>query len=123
MNAKRAGLIIYCIGIGSTEGDLVFVTEEDGRKDYLRDREGNAVKSKLDEELLQKIALATGGTYIRATSAQFGLELLYQERLSRMEKKEFQATMHKRYHERFQLPLALAFLALVAECFISDTRR
>ena len=121
--AKREGMIIYCIGIGSTEGDLVFVPEEDGRKDYLRDREGNAVKSKLDEELLQKIALATGGTYIRATSAQFGLELLYQERLSRMEKKEFQATMHKRYHERFQLPLALAFLALVAECFISDTRR
>lgn len=120
--AKKEGIIICCIGIGTKEGELVFVEQEDGREEFLRDNEGNAVKSRLNEEVLQKIALATGGTYIRSTNTDFGLDLLYQGRLSKMEKREFEGKMNKLYDERFQIPLVIGFILILLEIIISDRR-
>ena len=120
--AKKSGIIISCIGIGSKEGELIFVGQEDGRKEFLKDSAGNAVKSHLNEEILQKIALATGGTYIRSTNTDFGLDLLYKEKLSKMEKREFEGKMSRLYEERFQIPLSIGFLLILIEMLTSDRR-
>lgn len=120
--AKKEGIIICCIGIGTKEGELVFLEQEDGRKEFLKDNEGNAVKSRLNEEVLQKIALAAGGTYIRSTNTDFGLDLLYHGRLSKMEKREFEGKMNKLYDERFQIPLVIGFILILLEIIISDRR-
>jgi len=121
--AKKAGMIICCIGIGTKEGELVFVNQEDGRKEFLKDNEGNAVKSRLNEEVLQKIALATNGIYIRSTNTDFGLDLLYKEKLSRMEKREFEGKMNKLYDERFQIPLVIGLCLILLEIVVSDRRK
>jgi len=121
--AKKAGIIIYCIGIGTQEGELVFLQQEGGGKDFLKDNEGNAVKSRLNEELLQKISLATGGTYIRSTNTDFGLELLYTGRLSKMEKSDFGTKMNKLYDERFQIPLMIGLILILLEIVISDCKK
>jgi Ca-activated chloride channel family protein len=120
--AKKAGIIICCIGIGTQEGELVFLGRDDGSKEFLKDNQGNAVKSRLNEEILQKIVLATGGTYIRSTNTDFGLGLLYQGRLSKMEKREFAAKMSKLYQERFQIPLAIGLILILLEILISDRK-
>lgn len=120
--AKKEGIIIFCIGIGTPEGDLVFIDAGKGKKEYLKDASGNAVKSRLNEEILQKICLATGGAYVRATATEFGLELLYNEKLSKFEKTELESKMSKLYVERFQIPLALCLLLLMLELIISDRR-
>ncbi|MBP7215954.1 MAG: VWA domain-containing protein, partial [Candidatus Omnitrophica bacterium] len=119
--AKNAGIVIFTIGVGSTDGDLIFV-EESGGKKFLKDESGNAVKSRLNEEALEKIALITGGSYIRSTPTAFGLDMLYEEKLSKFEKQEFEGKMKKHFTERFQIPLALACLLLVMEVFLRDTR-
>jgi len=121
--AKKAGIIICCIGIGTKEGELIFVEQGAGRKEFLKDNEGNAVKSRLNEEVLQKIALTTGGTYIRSTSTDFGLDLLYKEKLSKMEKREFGSEMNKLYAERFQIPLAVGLCLILLEAVISDKKK
>ena len=121
--AKAEGIKIFCIGIGTQEGELIQVVDENGRRSFLKDKEGNVVKTRLNENVLKDIALITGGTYVRASGAEFGLDLIYEERLSKMEKKEIEAQMSKLYHERFQLPLAIAFLLLVIEPFIGDRKR
>lgn len=121
--AKKAGIIICCIGLGTKEGELIFMEQEDGRKEFLKDNEGNAVKSRLNEEVLQKIALATGGTYIRSTNTDFGLDLLYKEKLSKMEKREFEGKMNKFYDERFQIPLAIGLFLILLEAIMSDRRK
>jgi Ca-activated chloride channel family protein len=120
--AKKEGIKIFCIGIGTKEGELIPVTDETGQKSFLKDNQGNVVKSHLDETSLQKIALKTGGVYVRATNAEFGLELIYRERIARMEKRELEAKMNKYYEERFQVFLWLALLLLVAENFINDKK-
>ncbi len=120
--AKKEGIVIFCIGIGTKEGDLVSVVREDGTKEFLKGRDGNVIKSRLDETTLQKIALATGGSYIHSQSAEFGLDLLYKERLSKMEKRDLESKMSKHYEERFQIPLLLGFLLLLMEPFLSDKK-
>lgn len=121
--AKRENIEIFCIGIGTAEGELLQVTGEAGKRTFMKDKEGNVVKSRLNEEALQKITLITGGTYVRASGAEFGLDLIYEERLSKMERRELKAQMSKLYYERFQLPLAFALILLIIEPFISDKKK
>lgn len=119
---KKEGIKIFCIGIGTKEGDLVPVTDETGQKSFLKDSQGNVVKSHLDEISLQKVALKTGGVYVRATNAEFGLDLIYRERIAKMEKRELEAKMNKHYEERFQIFLWLALFLLIVEHFIGDRK-
>jgi Ca-activated chloride channel family protein len=121
--AGKAGVIIHCIGIGTKEGDLIFLEQEPGRKEFLKDEQGNVIKSSLNEELLQKIALASGGTYIRSANTDFGLDLLYREKLSKMEKRELESKLNKLYEERFQIQLAVGFILILLEVLISERKR
>lgn len=123
VQAKNQGVKIFCIGIGTSEGDLIQIVDENGKRTFLKDKQGNVVKSRLNEAILQKIALATGGSYVRSSGAEFGLDLIYEEKLSTMERRELKAQMAKRYHERFQIPLAIAALLLILEPLISDKKR
>lgn len=120
--AAKEGVRIYCVGIGNPEGELITITDETGNKTFLKDKGGRLVKSRLNEALLQKVALATGGSYVRARAAEFGLDVLYNERISKMEKREIESKNRKRYYERFQIPLALALILLALEPFISERK-
>jgi len=57
-------------------------------KGFLKDQEGNVVRSRLIEPMLQKIAMETNGMYVRASGAHLGLDLMYQEELSKLQKQE-----------------------------------
>jgi Ca-activated chloride channel family protein len=120
--AKEQGIKIFTIGIGIREGELIPVTDESGNRMFLKDRSGNVVKTSLDEKTLQDIALATGGSYVKATATEFGLELIYEEKLSKMEKREVENKMIRKYYERYQIPLAIALLLLCIEPFIRERK-
>lgn len=121
--AKEKGVRIYCVGIGTPEGELVRVPDETGQHDFLKDENGNFIKSRLNEKLLEQIALTTGGIYVRSSGAEFGLDLIYDRELSKFEKRDIEARMEKRYFERFQIPLGLAFLALVMATLMNNRRK
>ncbi len=114
---------IFCVGIGTREGDLIEIANEDGSRSFLKDRDGNYVKSRLNESLLAQIAQTTGGTYVRAAGADFGLERIYDKELAKMEKRDIDNKMEKKYHERFQYPLSLALILLVAEVLVMERKR
>ncbi len=116
--ARREGIVIHCIGVGTPEGELIKLQGAQGSEEFLKDASGNVIKSRLDEALLKQVAFSTGGSYIRASSADFGLASLYREKISSMEKREFEERLIERYHERFQIPLFVAFLFLLAELFV-----
>ena len=121
--AKQEGIKIYSIGIGTQEGDLIRGENDQGKSEFLKDENGNFVKSKLNEAVLREIAEATDGIYAHASSSESGLELIYEKALSKMEKREIEGKMEKRYIERFQIPLALALLLLISEGFIGTRKR
>ncbi len=112
--AKDKGIRVYTVGIGTQEGDLVRGPNEQGEIDFLKDRQGNFIKSRLNERLLQEVAYITGGSYVRSSGAQFGLDYLYEQQLSKLAKHDFGESQDKKYHERFQWPLGVALCALMA---------
>ena len=120
--AAEAGIRIFCVGIGTKAGELITITGENGSQTFLKDRLGQVVKSKLHEVALQKIALATGGSYVKAAGANFGLDVIYEEKIAKMEKKELDSQLQKRYEDRFQIPLIAALLLIVTETCIGDRR-
>jgi Ca-activated chloride channel family protein len=122
-NAKREGLRIFCIGIGTREGELIPITSQGGQKEFLKDKQGHVVKSMLNEELLSMIALKTDGIYVRANGEDSVLKRIYEEILSKMERGEFEGKLRKYYEERFQIPLALALLLLLFEPFIRERKK
>ena len=118
-NAAKEGLKIFTIGIGTTAGDLIHVTDADGNSDYVRDSQGNVVKTHLNEALLQQIATLTGGFYLPLRGANT-MDMLYERGLEPMPKSQGVSKMIRRYHERFQWPLAIAILLLLVEMLVPE---
>jgi Ca-activated chloride channel family protein len=120
--AAKAGVRIYAIGVGTTEGELIPVREEGKPMEFVKDNEGEVVKSRLDEGTLKELALKTGGIYVRSAAGDFGIDTIYDRGIAQLQRKEFGARIQKRYFERFQWPLGLAFMLLVVESFVSERR-
>ena len=121
--AAKQGIRIFCVGVGTKEGELIPVVDKDGNRSFLKDREGKVVKSRLDETTLQKIALTTNGGYVRASGAEYGLDVIYNEKIATMEKKELESKLQKRYEERYQIPAAIALGLLCLEALLGERRR
>ncbi len=121
--AKERGLTIYTVGVGTPSGELIPLMQ--GGKDgaYVKDEKGQPVKSRLDETMLEKIAETTGGRYEPLGQQAEGLEAIYREKLSLVPKHELAERMQKVPIERFQWPLMLALILLLAEFVISDRKR
>ena len=120
--AAKAGLKIFTIGIGTAAGDLIRVADANGNSDYVRDGQGNVVKSHLNEPLLKQIAAATGGFYLPLRGADT-VDSLYGRGLMPLPKSESQEKLIRRYHELFQWPLAAAVVLLLAEMFLPERRK
>ncbi|MBQ3070940.1 MAG: VWA domain-containing protein [Tidjanibacter sp.] len=110
--AAAQGVKIYTIGIGTPEGAPISIGD-----DFIRDEKGEIVVSKLDEEVLQKIAVTTGGAYVRATTANVGLGDII-SLINRTEKSKFKSEVFEEYNELYPIPLAIAIALLLLECVV-----
>lgn len=120
--AASAGLRIFTVGVGTPNGELLRVTDDNGAVNYIKDERGTAVKSRLNETLLQQIATASRGFYLPLRAAN-AIETLYDKGLAPLPKGEISARLVRRYHERFQWPLALAIVLLSVEMLLPERRR
>ncbi len=121
--AAKAGLVIFTVGIGTPEGELLRVRDEKGRTDYIRDENRQPVKSRLDEDLLQQLALSTPkGFYLRLTGAKT-IDTLYDRGIAPLPKVEREAKTFQNFHERYHWPLAIAMVILLVEMFLPDRQR
>ncbi len=118
--AAENGIVIYTVGIGSPDGVPVPVTVK-GKRDYLKDRSGNTVITKLDESILKDIATATSGRYVRANNTSLGLNEIYND-IGRMKKSETSSMMYTDYNDQFMIPAIIMFFFLVAELLVMDKK-
>ncbi len=112
--ATENGTVVHTIGIGSPEGTPIPQYKNKIRTGFRKDREGNTIITKLNENALQEIASAGNGIYLRASQGEIGL-LALQERINKMEKKTFDSKIYTDYEDRFQLFIAIALFLLILE--------
>ena len=122
-DAAKKGMAIYTVGVGSPEGATMPIRYQNGRTDFVRDENGNVVKTKLDETTLRKIAEVTDALYVALGRGAEGLNTIYQEKLRLVPKSEQDQRMERIPLERFEWPLGAAIALLLLEFFIGDRRR
>lgn len=122
--AKEAagdGIIIHAIGMGSPQGVPIPIYENNAQTGFKRDEDGNVVITRLNESLMQQLADAGRGKYLRAASRQDELNTLFKE-IEGMEKKELAARMYTEFEDRFQYPLCVALALFLFEYFLSERK-
>ena len=119
-SVAKDGVRIYkMVGIGTAEGELLQIRDKNGGLEYIRDEQGNVVKSHLNESLLRQIATAAGGDYYSLSGADT-MEELYKRSLAPLPKSASREQWVKRPYERYHLFLAIGILLLIAEIFFPE---
>ncbi|MBP89554.1 MAG: hypothetical protein CMJ64_23065 [Planctomycetaceae bacterium] len=116
--AAERGVKVICVGLGDTEeGQRIPVRDEAGNLVYMK-HDGQEIWSKMDEDLLKEIALATSGAYIPAKTTAYDLGRVYEDHLADLTRGEVLAEKRKRYRERFQIFVFLGLGVLLLEMVI-----
>ncbi|MDO4461019.1 MAG: VWA domain-containing protein [Bacteroidia bacterium] len=108
--AAAEGIRVYTVGMGTTKGSPVPVTPGNTR-DFIKDKQGNVVITKIDEQSLVNIAAEAGGAYIPANNIRNGINALIEE-LDHIEKSEFESKVFAQYSDKFQY-LEIIVIALL----------
>ena len=114
--AAELGIKVYTIGVGSAEGQPIPMNGE-----LMKDRNGNIVVTKLNEQMLRDIARAGGGAYIHAGGEEFGLNPIIQD-IRRMEDEEFGSVVFEEYDEQYMYFFGAALLLFVIEMLIGERK-
>lgn len=116
--AKKNGMRVYVLGVGSTQGAPIPVP---GTGNYMQDNIGNTVMSALNEDMCKQVAQAGGGAYIHVENNSAAQEQLDNE-LDKLAKKETSTAVYSEFDEQFQAFGVLALLLLILEICIFDRR-
>jgi Ca-activated chloride channel family protein len=109
--AKKQGIKIISIGIGSAEGAPISYNDE-----LIKDKNGKLVISKLNESLLKDIAKITDGKYILSRSGNLNLENVYDNFIKKgQNRKNLKSSKIQRWQETYQIFLSFALLFLIIE--------
>jgi Ca-activated chloride channel family protein len=119
--ASEKNIRIFTIGMGLPQGARIPVSDGQYNRDFRRDREGNFVITKLNEQMLVEIASAGGGKYYRANSPNMGLNDMLTQ-LNKLDKAELDYKMYTEYEEQFPILIWIAFGILWLEYILLDRK-
>lgn len=121
--AAESGIVVHTIGMGTPQGGPIPIMRGKQVTGFRKDREGSTVITRLDEEMLRRIASAGGGSYVRANERSSGLEEIVED----LRNLEPGATTGSNYrfaaHEdKFQYPLAISILLISLSLWLAERR-
>jgi len=116
--AKEMGIQVLVVGIGKPEGSPIPVP---GTNNFRKDRQGNVVVSKLNEDMCREIAQAGGGIYVRCDNTNTATKAIQKE-LDKLGTQEIETQVYTDYNEQFQSFALIALLLLVIDFFIFNRK-
>ncbi|HEY4798007.1 MAG TPA: VWA domain-containing protein [Bacteroidia bacterium] len=119
--AFEKNIYVHTIGIGSPDGVPIPIYKNNIQNGFKKDKDGNTVVTKLNESALQEISTAGNGVYIRATQSEIGL-LALQDRISKMEKKTFEAKVYTDYDDWFPFFIAISLVFILIESLLTEIK-
>ena len=114
--AKKAGVIIHTVGVGTSQGGPVPSTDADGTRNGYKLENGDPVISRLNTETLVRLAQSTGGKFTQLSSNNTSLSTIAAA-IEAMESRQATSEFSFRKKERFQIPLGLSFLSFMLALF------
>jgi Ca-activated chloride channel homolog len=117
--ARKRGIMINTIGIGSENGVPIPLVENGTVRGYRKDRNGQTVITRLNDNLLKELAAKGDGIYVQATQADLGLDDVL-EKVNQLDKEAIESKMYTDYEDQFQWFLGLALFFFVIEFMVSE---
>lgn len=116
--ASEKGIHVNIVGIGDPKGSPIPMG---GANNFMKDKDGNVVITKLNETMCQEIAAAGNGTYVRADNTNSALRALQKE-IEKMNKSELDSKVYSEYDERFHLFAWIALILLLIDFMTLDRK-
>jgi len=116
--AAENDIVVHVVGMGKPDGAPIPVP---GTMSFWKDKDGNVVVSKLNEEMCKSIALAGKGVYVRADNSNSVLRVINKE-LDNLAKSNIQTKVFSDYNEQYQSFALLALLILVLDFFVFERK-
>ena len=116
--AKEEGIQVLVVGIGKPEGSPIPLP---GTNNYRKDRQGNVVVSRLNEDMCREIAQAGGGIYVRCDNTNTATQAIQRE-LDKLGTQEIETQVYTDYNEQFQSFALIALLLLIIDFFIFNRK-
>tara|TARA_B100001996_G_scaffold347790_1_gene305551 strand:- start:662 stop:1696 length:1035 start_codon:yes stop_codon:yes gene_type:complete len=121
MRANEFGVKIFTFGVGTESGAPIPIKRNGIVETYKKDLEGNVVITKRNPDILKVISKVSNGAYYDGNDTDLVLDFVEQT-LKEMDKKEFEAKKFVSYKDQFQIFLLIAFVLLLLEVFIFETK-
>lgn len=121
--AADSGVRIFTVGVGTPQGSLIPIPGDSGGSSFVKDPNGQVVKSKLDETRLREIAKTTGGIYFHLENGPRTMRQLATEGLGKLNAAEMDARLSRQPIERYHWPLGVALFALAVSILIGERKR
>lgn len=115
--ARKNGIRVFVLGVGSTKGSPV----PDGNGGYMKDNLGQEVISALNEEMCKQVAQAGGGAYIHVDNTSLAQRQLNDE-LTKLQKGDISSVVYSEYDEQFQAVGILVLILLIIEMLILERK-
>ena len=116
--AAQTGIIIHTVGVGSVSGSLIPVLDKKtGDTSYKKDRRGKLITSTLNEGILQDIARAGNGIYVRFDNRAAHYKMIT-DSINQMEKKSISTHEFSEYEDQYQLFGVIALSMFLVAFFI-----
>lgn len=115
--ARKKGINVFVLGVGSTNGAPIPL----GNGNYLKDNSGKTVMTALNENMCRQVAQAGSGTYIHVDNTADAQEKLNDE-IAKLQKGETDSVVYSEYDEQFQAFVIIALLLLIAEICVLERR-
>ena len=115
--ARKNGIRVFVLGVGSTKGSPV----PDGNGGYMKDNSGQEVISALNEEMCKQVAQAGGGAYIHVDNTSLAQRQLNDE-LTKLQKGDISSVVYSEYDEQFQAVGILGLILLIIEMLILERK-
>jgi len=114
-------VIVNTVGMGTSDGTVIPDFKHGRRIGLKKDEDGNTVMTYLNEQMLQQIAQAGGGSYTKASGTYVNLDGLL-ESIKSVDKTEIDSNLYTDYEDQFQWFIAIGLLFLVGHYFFTSKR-
>ena len=116
--ARESGILTMVVGIGKPEGSPIPMP---GTNNFRKDRSGNVVVSRLNEDMCREIAQAGEGIYVRCDNTNTAMRAIQKE-LDKLGKEDFETQSYTEYNEQYAWFVLPALLLLLIDFFIFNRK-
>ena len=117
-SAAEKGVRVFVLGVGAPDGSPIPVK---GRNDFRRDKDGNVVVTRLNEQMCQEIAKAGDGMYVRVDNTNNAERALNAE-INKLAKADVETQVYTEFDEQFDVLAWIALILLAADVMLLNRK-